>query len=47
MNFILAAVNGSKVKTSLISLEMTVSEIMSRLIVQMTNDVPLNVVFDP
>ena len=47
MNLILAAVNGSKVKTSLISLEMTVSEIMSRLIVQMTNDVPLKVVLDP
>ena len=46
MNFIIAAVNGSKVKTSLISLEMTVSEIMSRLIVQMTNDVPLKVVLD-
>ena len=47
MNLILAAVNGSKVKTSLISLEMTVSEIMSRLIVQMTNDVPLKVFLDP
>ena len=47
MNFILTAVNGSKVKTSLITLEMTVSEIMARLIVQMTNDVPLKVVLDP
>ena len=47
LNQILTAINGSKVKTSLISLEMTLDEIMARLVVQMTEDVPLKYILDP
>ena len=47
LNLILAAVNGSKAKTTLISLEMTLDEIMARVVVQMTDRVPLKFILDP
>ena len=47
LNLILAAVNGSKAKTTLISLEMTLDEIMARVVVQMTDRVSLKFILDP
>ena len=47
MNFLLTAINGSKVKTALISLEMTIEEILARLINQMVDDVPLLYLLNP
>ena len=47
LTLILAAVSGSKIKTTLISLEMGLDEIMSRIIVQSRDQVPLKYLLDP
>ena len=47
MNFLLSAMNASRIKCALISLEMPLSEILSRMIVQMSEDVPLRDLLNP
>ncbi len=47
MNLLLAAINGSRVKTALISLEMTIEDILARIINQMVDDVPLLYLLNP
>ena len=47
LNFLLSAVNGSKVRTCLVSLEMSLNEILARLVNQISDRVPLRVILDP
>ena len=47
MNFLLSAMNASRIKCALISLEMPLSEILSRMIVQMSENVPLRDLLNP